>query len=520
LEEESRSHLIAAEQEIDELRGQLADSLEIQKRLKESLTLEENAHASERRQLVEQCESLERSKDSLLRSIQGLDEQLALKESEIEATRLQGTPRGDTAKIVLQKTFEKVKCLKTTIETLTRECGQKDDLIAALRLEIEQIPILQADSRKMQSDLKELAEDNNRSQIELELRQSKIVDLENEISELRESLKTQTQSKDRLAEEMKDKVSLLEEELIKQKDLSKDLQSKKSEAEQRAKALLDSLDETKRVLVAMRHSEDSNSEVMQLSFLKIKNLEGELAMQQLEVDNLSNQLNEASMAEENLQSMLSDAEEKHAADLEAMGQTIHSLEGNVSRLRMELLDEVSKSDQLKEELRSVKSTNAVYLSTISELEGSLEDMRSSIHHVEDKLKEKQSALSIVEAAKDSMLVDMTEKISDAVKQRDIAQESFDKATEEVSKITENLHIAKSQLQAYERSMTAKETTIISQKAIISELECKTKDLTSDLEKSKLDIIKRDEKLKHLGQAKIQAEIQLAEDIQVSACNIL
>ena len=518
LEEESRSHLVAAEHEIDELRGQLADSLEIQKRLEESLILEKNAHASERRQLVEQCESLERSKDSLLRSIQGLDEQLALKESEIEATKLQGTPRGDTAKIVLQKTFEKVKSLKNTIETLTSECGQKDDLIAALRLETEQITILQANSRKMQSDIKDLTEEKHRSRMELDLRQSKIIDLEHELSEMKESLSIQTQAKDQLAEVMKDKISLLEEELCKQQEISKDLQSRKYEAEQRAKSLLDSLNETKQVLVALRHSEDSNSEVMQLSFLKIKNLEGDLAMQQLEIDELGNKLNDATLAEGNLQKMLSNAEDKHAVELESMSKTIHSLEGNVSRLRMELLDEVSKSNQMREKLHSVQSTNAACVGTIAELEESLENMQLSMQDVERKLEEKESALSMVQAAKDSMLAEMTEKISDAAKQRDIAQESFNKATEEVSKITDNLHIARSQLQAYERSVMAKETTIASQKAMISELEGKTKDLTSDLEKSKLDIIKRDEKLKHLGQAKIQAEIQLAEDIQVSLCN--
>jgi chromosome segregation ATPase len=268
----------------------------------------------------------------------------------------------------------------------------------------------------------------------------------------------------------------------------------------------------------MRHSEDSNSEVVQLSFLKIKNLEGDLAMQQLEVDRLRKKLDDATKAEETLQKLLSSAEEKHEVQLQDMKQTIHALEGNVSRLRIELLDEVSKSKELEELLHSAQSTNAVYSCTIAELEGSLENMRWSMQEIEEKLEEKQSALSMVQAAKDSMLAKMTAKISEAVKQRDIAQESYSKATEEVSKIKDNLGIVKSQLQAYERSMTTKETTIASQKVIISELEEKTKDLTSDLEKSKLDIIKRDEKLKQLGQSKIQAEIQLTEDIEVCFCN--
>ena len=514
LEEASHEQLARTAQEIASLKQQVAKSMEIQKSLEESLNKERTTRSSERRQLVEQCENLERSKESLLRSIEKLDEQLAVKEDELVASRQIGTPKGEAAKEILQRSLVKVKDLQKDICDLKDDIKSKDERIAELEKENLQIPNLQADSLRLVSEINSLNKIQTETCAELEVTQNNVKRLEKEISDISQKLCEETHAKIQLESVLESKKAAWESELTDQAEQFRVLEAQKRDAEQQVKDLTANLNETKQVLVGMRKNEDSSSEVMRLTFEKVKHLENDLSLQKQESEALVRKLEEALEAKSMLQETIEEASREHSAMLDTREKTIFSMENNIARLRDELLTEVDKSQTLTRELDAANTKNKKLEESNHSLQCTLEDLKAAMHDFEAELGQKQEALEKVQAAKESLVAEMSEKISAAELERQEAREAAQKMTEQVDEVTQTLTIAKSQLSAYERSMTAKETAISSQRKIIQDMEGQAQRLRDDIEKNNLEMKSRDAKLKQLGQAKLNVELKLGQTIEV------
>jgi len=518
LEEESQSQLATAAEEIGSLKQQFAESLQVKSSLEQALNEERRAHSSERRQLVEQCENLERSKESLLRAIEKLDEQLAMKEDELVASRQVGTPKGEAAKEILKRSLTKVKALQNEISDLKDIVTQKEERIAELEEENMQIPSLKADSSRLVSEMSKLRKVHEDTCVDLDSSMNRVKCLEEEISEITEKLCMESQSKAHLESELESNKATWESSLADKQEQLQLLQSQKYDAEQQVKYLAANLKETKQVLLGMRKNEDSSSEVMRLTFEKVKHLEDDLDQQKQETADLEEKLEEALAAESMLQDTIEEASREKEILINSHNEAIVSLEKNIARLRTELLAEVDKTEALTRELEATHDQNMKLEQNNQSLQCTVEELRATMQDFETKVEQKQEALNKVQAAKESLLAEMSEKISAAERQRHSAQEAADKTSEEVEKVTKNLAIAKSQLSAYERSVTAKESTISSQKKVIDDMEEQAQRLRDEIEKTNVEMQSRDAKLKHLGQAKINVELKLGQSIEV--CDII
>lgn len=514
LEEESQKHLAMAAQEISSLKKHYAESVEIRGALEKSMEEERAAHSLERKRLEEHCDNIERSKQSLLRSIENLDEQLAMKESELVASREVGTPKGEAAKEILQRSLVKVKALQSEISDLRNNVLQKDEKIAELVKENLQIETLKADSTRLQSEIDRLDRLHEAKALDLKYSKDVVSNLEQELRDMKQRLGEETAAKGKLASTLKNQTETWEAELSNHQKKIDVLGAQKIEAEERIKSLSANLDQTKLVLVDMRKKDDANSEVMRLAFEKVKILEDKLAQQQKESAELMTKLQDISDIKLRLQEKINEAERQHASQVSSYDQSIASMETDIAQLGHQLQAEVEKRETLMRELEMTKSSNGELQKSNQNLQCTVKDMKIAMQTFEIELGQKQEALDNVEKAKEALLGEMEKKISAVEKMKESAENSVKKTSEEVEKISQNLAIAKSQLCAYERSMTAKETTISLQKKSISDMEDQAQALRDEIRKNEAEMKARDAKLKQLGQAKISVEIQLGKNIEV------
>lgn len=514
LEETGHEQLISASKEIASLKQQFLESEQMRKTLEETFKEEKMVHSSERRQLLEQCENLERSKESLMRSIQQLDEQLVVKEEELVASKSLGTPRGEAAKEILQRSLAKVKALQKDIADLNHHVRIKDERIAELEQENLQIHVLKSDSSKLQAEIGMLNILQEETGEKLAKAENTVKLLEQEISKVHKKLCEEIQAKSQLESVLESKMADWESKLSHQQEQYHNLELQKQQAQHQVKCLTANLNETKQVLVGMRKREDSGEEVMRLTFEKVKSLEHDIAEKEEESAKLAHKLEIALATESMLQEAIDEASNQHALTIASYDKAINSLEANIARLREELLTEINNSQALLVELDTVRSENIKLEESNEKLQSTVDEIKCTMQTFENEVEQKQKDLDKVQAEKDSLIAEMVEKVSAAEKQKDLAQQAVDRTTEEVDKVTKNLAIAKSQLSSFERSMTAKETTISTQKKMIKDMEDQASKLREEIQNSTIDLQSRDLKLKQLGQAKINVELQLGQHIKV------
>jgi chromosome segregation ATPase len=264
----------------------------------------------------------------------------------------------------------------------------------------------------------------------------------------------------------------------------------------------------------MKKNEETRSQTLQLTFLKVKEVEEVIEEQSHEVECLNSKLEYSIESENTLRSQIKEIEIKHTADIESLNQTISSQEKNISRLRLELLDEVSASNKLKANLEASKSQIATLEEQNRHLDSTVVSMKGEMKSFEGQLIEKQEALESILAAKDSITAEMTSKIETALREKDVAYNQVEEMSKRMREAKESLQLVTSQAKAYKRSSSAKEKTISEQKDLITNLEKNSYTLSEELKKMKTEVDQKDAKLKQLGQAKMKAEIELEEDIAV------
>lgn len=514
LEQRSTAQISKASEEIESLTFQLTGAIKIKDSLEQALQEEKENHSTESKQLLEHCENLERSNERLMQSIKNLGEQLVCKNDALCAAKLEGTPKGEAAKEIVKRTLLRVKELQETVTALESQCGDQNMEISALKEENERIPVLEATACNLESKLKVASEENAAKSMQLEQSEEKLSHMQNELQLASSKLLEVVESKNSIREAFEEKVHNLEEEMTREKNVSHNLMVAKTEGEQQIKSLRIQLNETKEVLVNMKKNEEAGSETLQLTFSKVKELEQVIEDQTHEVECLNNQLERSIESEKKLRSAIEEIQSKHASEFESLNHTISSQERNISRLRLELLDEVSAAKNLKVNLEeSISQVNTLQESN-RDLDSALASMKAEVRDFEAQLTDKQHALESIVAAKDSITAELNSKIEKVLEEKDIAFEQVEEVSKKMHEANENLQLITSQVKAYERSSSAKEKTIFEQKDIITRLEKTSYTLNKELKKMKSEVDQKDAKLKQLGQAKMKAEIELEEDIAV------
>ena len=507
LEEQSRAQLESAQAEIDVLKHQVEEAGRVRSSLETSLAEEKKARSAEAARLSEQVDALERSKESLLRSLEGLEEQLALKDDEIVVAQRQGTPRGEAAKQILERTFMKVKDLQLTIK-------EQDSEIAALKAENEQIPALRMETADLQSKLDGITEEAAVKRAELETSKAHVTRLEQELIEATEKLESEKAASNATQSDLISKISELRAELD---HLSTDKAKVEHELDQKMDAvatLQASLNESKNALHDLTKKEESTSKVLKLAFVKVRKLEDDLSAEQQKTLTLSAKLEEAGDVQIATERKLEAALQLHNGAIEAHAEAAKELEANVARLRGDLLDEVARVEALEADLGIALAENEILRGDKAMMQNTIESMETTIGSLQSRLSEESDALLRVEAAKDSVVAQMSEKISEMTKQKEVAEAAWGEATEEASNLSKELDVAKSELAAYERSTSAKESTIAIQKKRISGLEKQVMALKAGAEETKAVLSQRDAELEELSRCKLQVEQELAENIEV------
>ncbi|WPT13936.1 hypothetical protein PSENEW3_00000068 [Picochlorum sp. SENEW3] len=512
LEQRSTSQISKASEEIESLTVQLTEAIKIKESLEQALQKEKETHSDESKKLLDHCENLERSNERLMESIQNLGEQLILKDEDLSAAKLEGTPKGEAAKEILKRTLSRVQELQDTVAALESQCGDQSMKISALREENEKIPGLEATACNLESKLKIASDESAATSVKLQQSEDKLSHMHDELQVASDKLLAEVKSKNSIKEEFEEKVRNLEDEIAREKDVSQNLRMAKTEGEQQIKSLRAQLKETKDVLMNMKKNEETSSETLQLTFLKVKELEEVIEDQSHEVECLNSKLEYSIESESKLRFQIKEIEIKHTADIESLNQTISSQEKNISRLRLELLDEVSASNKLKANLEASESQIATLEEQNRHLDSTVVSMKSEMKSFEAQLTEKQEALESILAAKDSITAEMTSKIETALREKDVAYNQVEEMSKKMREAKESLQLVTSQAKAYERSSSAKERTISEQKDLITNLEKNSYTLSEELKKMKTEVDQKDAKLKQLGQAKMKAEIELEEDI--------
>ena len=514
LEETSQAQLERVEEELDALKQQIDESAELRKALEVSLAEEKKARSLETGRLTEQVEALERNKDSLLRSLEGLEEQLSLKEDEVLVAKHQGTPKGEGAKVILQRSFLKIKDMQATIKDLQMASDGKDGEIVALKAENDKIPALLADTAKLQSEVDALSQQHAAKAADLEASQVRVARLERDLALASDKLESERVAADVIHADMAAVIDSLKAEVG---TLSVDkAQAEQALAESAAAgdALQASLDESRRVLATLTNKDEGTTKVMKLAFVKVKKLENDLKLQQEKTAAFSSKLKDADESHADTQRKLETVIELHNAKVAEHTEATAALEANVSRLRGELLDEVAKVQALRADLDAALIENEKLWTENTMLKSTIDSMDTTVDTLQQQLAEERGALQRVEAAKESILAEMAHKISEVTKQKEIAESAWGQAAEEAAAATKDLDVAKSQLGAFERAANVKESTIASQKKTICDLERQAKALQSGVDDSKRELSQRDAELASLRHGKEQVERELAQNVQV------
>lgn len=507
LEDQSQTQLESAQNELETLKLHLEESGRARSALESSLADEKRTRSVETGRLAEQVDALERSKESLLRSLEALEEQLALKDDEVLVAQRQGTPKGEAAKQILQRTFIKVKDLQATIK-------DQDGEIAALRAENARIPALLLDTAKLQSEVEDLSEQAATKTADLAASKAHVFSLEQELVAATDKLESEKAASGAVQSDLTSKIDALTAEVDA-------LSAEKGRVEQELAENIDavatlrtSLDESRNVLACLTNKEEGTTKVMKLSFVKVKKLEKDLLLQQEKTATFSAKLKEARDAQMATQRRLDTALELHNGAVAAHAGASKALEANVARLRGELLDEVAKVEALEADLGIARAENEILRGDKTMLQNTIDAMEGTIDSLESRLSQERDALLRVEAAKDSVLADLSERISEMVNEKQMAETAWGQAAEEAAILTQELGVARSQLAAFERSTNAKESTIVIQKRKISEMERQAMALQKDADDSKKALSQREAELEDLSRGKLLVEQELAGNIDV------
>lgn len=507
LEERSQSQLESAQKELETLKSHLEESGRARSALESSLIDEKRARSVETGRLAEQVEALERSKESLLRSLEGLEEQLALKDDEVLVAQRQGTPKGEAAKQILQRTFIKVKDLQSTIK-------DQDNEIAALRAENAKIPALLMDTAKLQSEVEDLAEQAATKTADLAASKSHVARLELELIAAADKLESEKNASSVAQSDLASKIDALTAEIDVMSADKTRVEQELAENINEVATLQASLDESRNVLACLTNKEEGTTKVMKLSFVKVKKLEKDLLLQQEKTATFSAKLKKANNVQIATQRKLDAALELHNGAVAAHAEASKALEANVARLRGELLDEVAKVEALEADLGIARAENEVLRGDKAMLQNTIDAMEGTIDSLEVRLSQERDAVHRVEAAKDSVLADLSERISVMTKEKQVVETAWGQAAEESANLTQELNVARSQLAAFERSTNAKESTIVIQKRKISELERRAAEIQRDADNSKKSLSEREAELEELSADKSRVEQELAGHIEV------
>jgi chromosome segregation ATPase len=507
LEEQSQSQLERAQKELDTLKCHLVESGRARSALESSLADEKRARSVETCRLTEQVDALERSKESLLRSLEGLEEQLAVKDDEVRVAQLQGTPKGEAAKQILQRTLIKVKHLQSTIK-------DQDIEIAALRAENAKIPALLMETAKLQSEVEDLADQAAAKTADLAASKAHVTRLEQELLAAADKLESEKTSSNVARSDMASKIDALTAEVDALEADRARVEQELAENVDSVTTLRASLEESRNVLACLTNKEEGTTKVMKLSFVKVKKLEKDLLLQQEKTATFSAKLKEANDVQSATQRKLDAALELHNGAVAAHAEASKALEANVARLRCELLDEVAKVEALEADLGIARAENEILRGDKAMLQNTIDAMAITVDSLESRLSQERDALLCVEAAKDSIVADLSERISEMTNEKQIAETAWGQAAVESANLAEELNVARSQLAAFERSTNAKESTIVIQKRKIYELERRATKLQADADNSKKALSQREAELEDMSRGKLLVEKELAENIEV------
>jgi len=514
LEETSQAQLQRAEAELDGLKRQLEESSEAQKTLEASLADEKRARSVDVGRLTEQVEAMERNNASLLRSLEGLEEQLCLKEDEILVAKQQGTPKGEGAKVILQRSFLKIKDMQSTIKDLQAATEAKDREIAELKAENETIPALRMEAAHLQSKVAVLSEQHAVKAADLDASRAQVARLEGELAAATEALASEKTASGAAQSDMAAMIAELKGGVD---ALSADkAQAELALAESAAAAatLQSRLDESRSVLASLTNKEEGTAKVMKLAFVKVKKLEKDLLLQKEFTETFSSKAKAAGDAHAESLRKLDAMIELHNGTVAKHAEAVGALEANVSRLRGELLDEAAKVESLRADLSAALVENEALRGDREALQNTVDTMENAVDALQSRLAEERDALQRVEAAKESVLAELSDKISEVTKEKEVAESAWGQAAEEAAAATKDLDVARSQLGAYERASNVKESTIASQKQKISELERQAAVLKAGAEDSRKALSQRDAELATLSRGKTRVEEELAESIKV------
>ena len=516
LEQASEQKQIEASQEIESLKMELERSREVKENLERSHKTDKVKLQTELQNLQELCDNLARANRRLNGQVDQLGEELCIQNDAIKEAKSQGTPKGEAAKVILSKAFVKVRGLQDNIVKLEEEITEKEHILQAKTTSIESLE-KNVVGMKLQAD--SLIDQIMEKTTEVEKSQQRCHRLEEEISNIAAKLDAEYQTKIELQKSLKVSDEKYLADMNVAAERVKDLEAKKRDYEQQSKSLQLQLSETKKVLCNLRSSEDAAQEVIRVSFLKIQDLENSLRSKQDVIDKVEKDLENALNDSDVLRKQLKKGDEIHREQLASKTSEIHFLEGNLSRLRIELVAESDNREALAKELSAAKQENDSLRAVCSNLENSIEEANKRCIDVTNTLNSVEAQLEEFRKEKQVSLATFESQIRDVHKEKEDAMQASALASARLRKLESEILHAKKNAKTYESTLEKKEHAIRDQEMVIKELGDKSESLARKIAEAENVVTKRDERIRRLLQDKLSVEAKLEEEIEVRYCTV-
>lgn len=511
-EQTSERKQTEAYQEIKNLKLELEQTRKIKASLETSHEADKRKLHTELQHLQDLCDNLERVNSRLNGQVDNLGKELCIKNDAIEEAKSHGTPKGEAAKVILSKAFEKVRGLQGNIVNLEEKLSEKDEI---LRVKSTNIENLESNIMEMKLQADSLNNQVVQKTMEVESSQERCHRLEEEISKIATKLDSEYQAKIELQNSLFQKDEKYAVDMNLASERVKVLEAKKRDYEQQTKSLRLQLSETKQVLCNLRSSEDASQELIRVSFLKIQGFEKSLRSKNDVIDKIQKDLEDALGDSAILRKQLEEGNQIHQEELASKDSEIKFLEGNLSRLRIELVTESDKRETIVKELSTAKQENDRLRAACSSLEDSIQEGNTRYNDVSNTLKSVEAQLEQVCKERQVSLAAFESQIRDVRKEKEVALQASAAAAARLQKLETEVMHANKNLKNYESTLEKKEHAIRDQEMLIKELSGKSESLSCKIAEADNVVAQRDERIRRLLQNKLSVEAKLEEEIEVS-----
>ena len=498
-----------------ELVSDLKVQLDIVSKCKATLEAEaedkQRSHIIEIERIQHDFSNLQQSNNRLTESIHRLGEELAAKEEEVELAKAQGTPRGEASKEILKRALVKVKGLEESINVLESTIENKDADISDKKMMIlnlegsisEMKSYAESLNENLEIKIKQLAHsESNHERLCMEIRSLSNV-LQAEVQQ-RSSVEEDNR---KLKEQHEEEISAAQKRILK-------LEAQKAGAEEQGKALQMQLNETKEVLCSLRASEENSAEVIRLSFIKIRRLEESLQQKTDEIEQISSQLLHATAGAEELQQTLNDLQKNHELEKTKLNEKIASMEANISRLRLDLQDELSSRQALEDSIQVISEQKRKLQEVNRSLESRVDSLENALECAQKILMERDSRILSMENENSKTVRRLELELDSAAQEREIAENERETASSALAQVEKDLAAAKIDLDKYERSLDEKQNAIVVQQKEIEAANKSREELKQTLSQIQSELINRNDKIQKLQDTKNAIEKDLKEKIKV------